>query len=205
MLEIVNFLYVNDIDHIKLFHVQMTILLRMDDKMNRQLTCPVNPVDDTPMVLVQELVHYGFIHDVCQIFVVLMLRRSFCIDRVTIFQSDRDKIANLIEEALRRFNKQVTTIPGTVSITNLLPQTKLLLPGPELTSIRPIENTPTILMSTVRPSTSTTTVITSNSDNSAIRNLLPKTSGLSVSSSSRRSDEELTNQATLTSHTETGS
>lgn len=41
----------------------MTILLRMDDKMNRQLTCQVTQ-DDTAMSLSHELVHLGFIHEV---------------------------------------------------------------------------------------------------------------------------------------------
>lgn len=41
----------------------MTILLRMDDKMNRQLTCQISP-DDTAIALSHELVHLGFINDV---------------------------------------------------------------------------------------------------------------------------------------------
>jgi nuclear receptor-binding protein len=41
----------------------MTILLRMDDKMNRQLTCQIS-VDDTAIALSHELVHLGFINDV---------------------------------------------------------------------------------------------------------------------------------------------
>lgn len=45
------------------FAKQMTILLRMDDKMNRQLTCEVSQ-DDDAMILAHELVHLGFIHDV---------------------------------------------------------------------------------------------------------------------------------------------
>lgn len=44
-------------------YLQMTILLRMDDKMNRQLTCPVTQ-QDTSMLLAQELVHFGFINEV---------------------------------------------------------------------------------------------------------------------------------------------
>ena len=35
----------------------------MDDKMNRQLTCPVSQAD-TSMLLAQELVHFGFINEV---------------------------------------------------------------------------------------------------------------------------------------------
>ena len=41
----------------------MTILLRMEDKMNRQLTCEVTE-QDTSVTLAEELVHYGFICDV---------------------------------------------------------------------------------------------------------------------------------------------
>lgn len=43
--------------------LQLTIVLRMDDKMNRQLTCSVTS-SDSPAVLAQELVHYGFINEV---------------------------------------------------------------------------------------------------------------------------------------------
>lgn len=35
----------------------------MDDKMNRQLTCPVSQID-TSLLLAQELVHFGFINEV---------------------------------------------------------------------------------------------------------------------------------------------
>ncbi|XP_077284505.1 MLF1-adaptor molecule [Arctopsyche grandis] len=55
----------------------MTVLLRMDDKMNRQLTCHVSRAD-TAVLLSQELVHLGFIHE-----------------------TDREKIAKLIEDTLR--------------------------------------------------------------------------------------------------------
>ncbi|KPJ04960.1 Nuclear receptor-binding protein-like [Papilio xuthus] len=41
----------------------MTILLRMDDKMNRQLTCAVSRRDSAP-ALAHELVQLGFIHEV---------------------------------------------------------------------------------------------------------------------------------------------
>lgn len=44
----------------------MTILLRMDDKMNRQLTCQVSQ-EDNAMLLSHELVHLGFIHEVSAI------------------------------------------------------------------------------------------------------------------------------------------
>lgn len=44
----------------------MTILLRMDDKMNRQLTCAVSR-RDTATALAHELVQLGFIHEVSHI------------------------------------------------------------------------------------------------------------------------------------------
>ena len=47
----------------------MTILLRMDDKMNRQLTCPISPQVDSSMLLAQELVHFGFVNEVSRVIV----------------------------------------------------------------------------------------------------------------------------------------
>lgn len=42
----------------------LSILLRMDDKMNRQLTCDLPTGENEPAVLAEELVHYGFINEV---------------------------------------------------------------------------------------------------------------------------------------------
>ncbi|XP_056633845.1 nuclear receptor-binding protein homolog [Diorhabda carinulata] len=70
----------------------LTIVLRMDDKMNRQLTSCISP-GDNPKVLAQELVHYGFINE-----------------------TDRDKIANLIEESI-----QNSTTSGSSSPTHAFP------------------------------------------------------------------------------------
>ncbi|XP_028167521.1 nuclear receptor-binding protein homolog [Ostrinia furnacalis] len=55
----------------------MTILLRMDDKMNRQLTCAVTR-RDSAHALARELVQLGFIHE-----------------------ADRDKLCRLMEDSLR--------------------------------------------------------------------------------------------------------
>ena len=44
-------------------YFQITILLRMEDKMNRQLTCSLTETD-TAETLVQELMYYGFINEV---------------------------------------------------------------------------------------------------------------------------------------------
>ncbi|XP_037898885.1 nuclear receptor-binding protein homolog [Glossina fuscipes] len=57
--------------------ILMTILLRMDDKMNRQLSCAVTE-DDNAADLTQELVRLGFVHI-----------------------EDQDKIQALLEETLR--------------------------------------------------------------------------------------------------------
>uniref|UniRef100_A0A1A9X1T5 Nuclear receptor-binding protein homolog n=1 Tax=Glossina brevipalpis TaxID=37001 RepID=A0A1A9X1T5_9MUSC len=57
--------------------ILMTILLRMDDKMNRQLSCAVTE-DDNAVDLTQELVRLGFVHI-----------------------EDQDKIQALLEETLR--------------------------------------------------------------------------------------------------------
>ncbi|XP_011305000.1 nuclear receptor-binding protein homolog isoform X1 [Fopius arisanus] len=120
----------------------MTILLRMDDKMNRQLTCPVSQTD-TSMQLAQELVHFGFINE-----------------------DDRDKIGNLIEEALRScFSKQLMN-PGMVSLTNLPSQTTLLLSDPEFPCIQNLDNS---VGNTVPPI------------NDSVINITPKLTGLSNS------------------------
>ncbi|XP_040168506.1 nuclear receptor-binding protein isoform X1 [Anopheles arabiensis] len=72
----------------------MTILLRMDDKMNRQLTCPISQ-DDSAVMLSHELVHLGFIHEM-----------------------DREKIATMIDETLR--NHQLKLNTETVESTGAL-------------------------------------------------------------------------------------
>uniref|UniRef100_A0A6B2EI35 Nuclear receptor-binding protein homolog n=1 Tax=Phlebotomus kandelakii TaxID=1109342 RepID=A0A6B2EI35_9DIPT len=64
--------------------LMMTILLRMDDKMNRQLTCQVSQ-DDSATHLSEELVHLGFIHE-----------------------TDREKIASLIEDTLSSYFSKLT-------------------------------------------------------------------------------------------------
>ncbi|GLG93338.1 Nuclear receptor-binding protein homolog, partial [Gryllus bimaculatus] len=69
--------------------LSMTLLLRMDDKMNRQLTCLVSELDSA-LLLAHELVHFGFINE-----------------------ADREKIATLIEDTLRTcFNKQLLSPTG---------------------------------------------------------------------------------------------
>ncbi|XP_055636822.1 nuclear receptor-binding protein-like isoform X2 [Toxorhynchites rutilus septentrionalis] len=70
----------------------MTILLRMEDKMNRQLTCPISP-DDSAVTLSHELVHLGFIHE-----------------------TDREKLATMIEDTLR--NKQQQLLGAAAKMQN---------------------------------------------------------------------------------------
>ncbi|XP_044731811.1 nuclear receptor-binding protein homolog [Chrysoperla carnea] len=71
----------------------MTILIRMDDKMNRQLTCLVSQ-NESATALAQELVHLGFIND-----------------------EDREKIGNLIEDTLiNSFSKHAhSSVGGTTT------------------------------------------------------------------------------------------
>lgn len=72
----------------------MTILVRMDDKMNRQLSCVVSETD-TAFDLATELVFYGFIHE-----------------------ADRDKLANLIEESLyNRLNGAQRLSPTNLNLS----------------------------------------------------------------------------------------
>lgn len=79
----------------------MTLLLRMDDKMNRQLTCQVS-LDDSPMLLANELVHLGFIHE-----------------------NDREKILSLIENTLRTFLQN----PAPQTQSAQAPQSAMLPPA----------------------------------------------------------------------------
>ena len=44
-------------------HLQLRILLRMEDNMNRQLSCSISQEED-PVRLADELVQHGFIHPV---------------------------------------------------------------------------------------------------------------------------------------------
>nr|CAI5819733.1 unnamed protein product [Callosobruchus analis] len=75
----------------------LTIVLRMDDKMNRQLTSCISP-GDNPQVLAQELVHYGFINEI-----------------------DRDKIASLIEESIANSSSGQSSPTHTFhSLTSML-------------------------------------------------------------------------------------
>lgn len=70
-------------------NLMMTVLLRMDDKMNRQLSCEVSH-NDTPFELAEELVFHGFIN-----------------------QADRDMVATLISDTLSR--RHIPDLPAIVS------------------------------------------------------------------------------------------
>lgn len=48
-------------------NLMMTLLLRLDDKMNRQLSCEIVPDIESPICLANELVYYGFINQVIRI------------------------------------------------------------------------------------------------------------------------------------------
>ncbi|KAG8195973.1 hypothetical protein JTE90_028947 [Oedothorax gibbosus] len=70
-------------------NLMMTVLLRMDDKMNRQLSCEVSN-QDTPFALADELVDNGFINI-----------------------ADRDMVATLIGDTLSR--RHIPDLPATSS------------------------------------------------------------------------------------------
>ncbi|KAJ8918608.1 hypothetical protein NQ315_013114 [Exocentrus adspersus] len=98
----------------------LTIVLRMDDKMNRHLTSCISP-GDNPKVLAQELVHYGFINEV-----------------------DRDKIASLIEESLQNVSGQSSpthSIQTTITTLPVLPVVTTVVaaaaPSPVVNSLPP--------------------------------------------------------------------
>lgn len=87
--------------------LKMTLLLRMDDKMNRQLTCDISSSDSGP-TLADELVRYGFINAVSASSLHerrrlkdLLPFQSLVTISSALFQVDRDVIANLIDDALR--------------------------------------------------------------------------------------------------------
>ncbi|XP_075221284.1 MLF1-adaptor molecule isoform X2 [Lycorma delicatula] len=89
--------------------LMMTILLRMDDKMNRQLTCLVTDLD-TSLVLAQELVHFGFINE-----------------------ADREKIAKLIDETLASANGGRECIMSS-EMSQQQPQLTTMSSVPQLTT-----------------------------------------------------------------------
>ncbi|CAG0880838.1 unnamed protein product [Darwinula stevensoni] len=67
--------------------LSMTILLRMDDNMNRQLTCDVMP-NETAAILANELVHYGLINE-----------------------ADLAKLVALIDDTLKNYIPGVSNLP----------------------------------------------------------------------------------------------
>ncbi|XP_033645184.1 nuclear receptor-binding protein-like [Asterias rubens] len=71
--------------------VKLELLLRMDDKMNRQLSCEIG-LEDSPWGLANELVEYGFIND-----------------------TDRIRVAALIEEKLNIPTNQSSGLPVSVN------------------------------------------------------------------------------------------
>ncbi|KAL1498253.1 hypothetical protein ABEB36_009081 [Hypothenemus hampei] len=94
----------------------LTIVLRMDDKMNRQLTSCISP-SDNPKVLAQELVHYGFVNEI-----------------------DRDKIAALIEEAIKNSSNH-SSLVHEHNCNPTLPET---LPNVPQTDATVITSLPTV-------------------------------------------------------------
>ena len=81
----------------------MTILLRMEDKMNTQLTCTLSELD-TADTLVQELIYYGFINEVrSSVEIVYLSKRLWKFNNIKILQTDKDRVSLLIEETLKGY------------------------------------------------------------------------------------------------------
>ena len=74
----------------------LTLLLRMADKMNRQLTCDIDIEEDTADCLTDELVYYGFIS-----------------------KTDRDKIAQFLDQSFQRLKNQQLAAPGELEGSRL--------------------------------------------------------------------------------------
>lgn len=82
--------------------IQMTLLLRMEDKMNRHLSCKVLDQDNSTD-LAHELVHYAFINE-----------------------ADKDRVASFIDEHLRSLRNQMapdSTAPAMVNGFQVVLQT----------------------------------------------------------------------------------
>uniref|UniRef100_A0A182NTM5 Protein kinase domain-containing protein n=1 Tax=Anopheles dirus TaxID=7168 RepID=A0A182NTM5_9DIPT len=93
----------------------MTILLRMDDKMNRQLTCPISP-DDSAVTLSHELVHLGFIHEV----IMTSDASNASLNTSVAWHVDRERIATMIEETLRNHQLKLHNASAKVQSTTAL-------------------------------------------------------------------------------------
>jgi len=74
----------------------LTLLLRMADKMNRQLTCDIDIEEDTADCLTDELVYYGFIS-----------------------KTDRDKIAQFLDQSFQRLKNQQLAASGELEGSRL--------------------------------------------------------------------------------------
>jgi len=87
-------------------NLMMTLLLRLDDKMNRQLSCEITDIE-SPICLANELVYYGFIN-----------------------QSDRDMVAALINDTISRtqYTKSDTSASVTLHTTASMPTATTSMP-----------------------------------------------------------------------------
>lgn len=80
------------------FSYQMTLILRMEDKMNRQLSSTVIKGDDA-MTLADELVRYGFINEVWLLHCIT--KASVTLLPLWPVQVDRDMVSTLMNDALQ--------------------------------------------------------------------------------------------------------
>uniref|UniRef100_A0A3B4AJC1 Protein kinase domain-containing protein n=1 Tax=Periophthalmus magnuspinnatus TaxID=409849 RepID=A0A3B4AJC1_9GOBI len=79
----------------------LSLFLKMDDKLHRQLSCDILPTD-TSKDLASELVHYAFINEV-GLRMVLTLHVCFLSHAICVVpQEDSDKVAGFLEDAISR-------------------------------------------------------------------------------------------------------
>ncbi|KAI9560656.1 hypothetical protein GHT06_011606 [Daphnia sinensis] len=109
---------------------QMTLLLRMDDKMNRQLSSTIMKSDHA-LALAEELVHYGFINEVDRELVGASMNEALrnCLARNEDIPSVSGQM-NLLDDYGSSFNQILSTTSHTASVLHNSPPCSSPVPSP---------------------------------------------------------------------------
>ncbi|XP_057371956.1 nuclear receptor-binding protein-like isoform X2 [Daphnia carinata] len=109
---------------------QMTLLLRMDDKMNRQLSSTIMKSDHA-LALAEELVHYGFINEVDRELVGASMNEALrnCLARNEDIPSVSGQM-NLLDDYGGSFNQILSTTSHTASDLHNSPPCTSPVPSP---------------------------------------------------------------------------
>ncbi|XP_032792780.1 nuclear receptor-binding protein isoform X1 [Daphnia magna] len=109
---------------------QMTLLLRMDDKMNRQLSSTIMKSDHA-LALAEELVHYGFINEVDRELVGASMNEALrnCLARNEDIPSVSGQM-NLLDDYGGSFNQILSTTSHTASVLHNSPPCSSPVPSP---------------------------------------------------------------------------